>query len=81
MPTGAAAVRQPRLIAAAAVTLLYMRNPKTANILKNELWSWILKAKSDATFAAVAELFGISETELNYEWQFLRRLPAHGFVD
>ena len=44
--------------------------------MKNELWSFgILKAKSDATFAAVAELFGISETELNYEWQFLRRLP------
>ena len=35
----------------------------------------ILKAKSDATFVAVAELFGISETELNYEWQFLCRLP------
>jgi len=49
--------------------------------LKNELWSWILKAKSDATFAAVAELFGIPENELNYDWQFLRRLPAHGFVD
>ena len=30
---------------------------------------------SDVTYAAVAALFGIPETELNYEWQFLRRLP------
>jgi len=36
---------------------------------------------SDVTYAAVAALFGIPETELNCQWQFLRRLPAHGFVD
>jgi len=35
----------------------------------------VLKAKADTSFAAVAALFGIPETDLNYEWQFLRRLP------
>ena len=49
---------------------------RLGQVKKNNIyWKPILKAKSDATFAAVAELFAISETELNYEWQFLRRLP------
>ena len=31
--------------------------------------------KADATFVAIAAIFDIPETKLNYEWQFLSCLP------